>query len=119
MIHKASRERDKMGITKEGRKARKRETSYLTRMLLLVSVAYVVTSIPLRAYDVVIGIPEVNEIYDMKDEYWVMRYYCQYFIIEDIWEINFAINFYLYCVGGGKKFRNDVRERLKKLCRCL
>jgi hypothetical protein len=115
VIHKASKDRDKMGVSKEGQKARQKETTYLTRMLLLVSLAYVMTSIPYRIYNVIIEIPAVLDAYDMKDEYWVMRYYCQFFIIEDLWEMNFGINFYLYCIGGGKKYRNDVKDRLGKL----
>jgi hypothetical protein len=122
VLHKASKDRDKMGVSKAGQKTREKETTYLTRMLLLVSVAYVMTSIPFRMYDVIIGIPEVKEIYAQnmkKDEYWSLRYYCQHFIMLNIWEMNFGINFYLYCIGGGKKYRNDVKERMRTMLLCF
>jgi hypothetical protein len=110
-----------MGVSKEGKKTREKETTYLTRMLILVSIAYVITSIPFRIYDVIIGIPEVKDIYAQnmkKDEYWSLRYYCQHFVLLNIWEMNFGINFYLYCIGGGKKFRNDVKEKMGMILFC-
>ncbi|XP_064636935.1 mu-type opioid receptor-like [Lineus longissimus] len=118
VLHKASKKSSEMGVSKENQKTREKETAHLSRMLLLVSIAYVLTSIPLRIYDVIIGIPEVLAPYRLDEEYWSLRYYCQYFIVEDVWEMNFGINFYLYCIGGGKKFRNDVKERLQHILPC-
>jgi heme/copper-type cytochrome/quinol oxidase subunit 2 len=118
VLHNASKKRDKMGINKERQKTREKETTYLTRMLILVSIAYVLTSIPFRMYDLIIGIPEVKAAYNFQEEYWSVRYYTQHFIFANIWEMNFGINFYLYCIGGGKKYRNDVKERLGKIFFC-
>jgi hypothetical protein len=118
MVHKASKERGKMGVSEQSQKTLEKETSHLTRMLILVSIAYVLTSIPYRLLDVILGIPQVQAAYNMEDEYWSLRYYCQYYVIEDIWMMNFAINFYLYCIGGGKKYRNDVTQKLKHVLFC-
>jgi hypothetical protein len=118
VLRNASKDRDKMGVSKEGQKTREKETTYLTRMLILVSIAYVVTSIPYRMYDVVIGLPEVKRHYNMKVEYWKLRFYCQHLIISEFWGLNYGINFYLYCLGGGKKYREDVKQRLAKIIFC-
>jgi hypothetical protein len=103
----------------EGQETRVKETSHLTRMLILVSIAYVVTSIPYRLYVVIIGIPAISVLYTMNQEYWKLRYYGQHFIIAQFWEMNYGINFYLYCIGGGKKYRNDVKQRLGKALYCF
>ncbi|XP_064642987.1 growth hormone secretagogue receptor type 1-like [Lineus longissimus] len=60
VLRKAAKETGKMGVNKDGQKTREKETAYLTRMLILVSIAYVVTSIPFRLYDVISVIPPVR-----------------------------------------------------------
>jgi preprotein translocase subunit SecG len=119
VLRSASKAGDQMGVSKEGQKTRAKETSHLTRMLILVSIAYVVTSIPYRLYDVIIGVEEIIIHYKLQEEYWMLRYYSQDYILAQIWIMNYAINFYLYCIGGGKKYRNDVRQRLGKVISCL
>ncbi|XP_064652611.1 mu-type opioid receptor-like [Lineus longissimus] len=119
VLRNASKSREIMGVSKDGQKAREKETTHLTRMLILVSIAYVVTSIPFRLWEVSMSIHEVNKQYDMNEEYWKLRFYCQHFIILQFWELNYAINFYLYCIGGGKKYRDDIRNRLGKVFLCL
>jgi hypothetical protein len=47
--------------------------------------------------------------------YWVVRYGVEYWFIHEIWYQNYSINFYLYCIGGGRKYRNDVKVVLKEL----
>ncbi|XP_064627862.1 G-protein coupled receptor 183-like [Lineus longissimus] len=96
---------------------RKQETSHLTRMLILVSSAYVVCSIPLRLYEMLFDLPALKEIWDFGQVVWFMRYKVGYIILADIWILNFGVNFYLYCIGG-KKFRNDAVNILKVCFMC-
>jgi hypothetical protein len=96
----------------QGQKWRK-ESEYLTRMLVFVSAAYVVTSAPFRLYYLIIDIPAVSKIYDMTNEYWILRFNAQNEFLYDIWCCNYAFNFYLYCVGGGQKYRRDTIEIIK------
>jgi hypothetical protein len=119
VLRSASQERSKMGVSKGGQETREKETTYLTRMLILVSIAYVITSIPYRLYDIIMGMPEINSIYEMQEEYWNLRFYDQHFILAQVWITNYAINFYLYCIGGGKKYRNDARKRLGEVISCF
>jgi hypothetical protein len=118
VLRNASKNRDKMGVSKEDQKSRAKETTYLTKMLILVSIAYVLTSIPYRLYEVILGIPEVTAAYNMKEEYWSLRINSTHFILLTIWDMNYAINFYMYCIGGGKKYRNDVKQRVADILCC-
>jgi preprotein translocase subunit SecG len=118
VLRSASKESRKMGVSEAGQKAREKETAYLTRMLILVSVVYILMSIPYRLYDVLIALPEVKDNYSMKDEYDNLRYYTENFIMLQFWNINYGINFYIYCIGGGRKYRNDVKDRLGRVLSC-
>ena len=93
----------------DGMKKRDKDAKYLTRMLILVCIAYVACSIPYRMYDVIMSLPIMKTIYAMNDIYWVMRYGVEYWAILALWYQNYSINFYLYCIGGGRKYRNDVK----------
>ncbi|XP_064637214.1 delta-type opioid receptor-like [Lineus longissimus] len=115
VLRKASEKSGVMGVNEKTQKTREKETTHLTRMLILVSIAYVVTSIPYRLYDIIIALPGIKSQYDMKDEYWKLRYNCQFLIIGEFWDVNYGINFYLYCLGGGKKYRDGVKEIFRKL----
>jgi hypothetical protein len=84
-------------------------------MLALVCIAYVVTSIPHRMYDLVVAIPTIKKLYVMTETYWYVRFTCQYWVFLHLWEWNYGINFYLYCIGGGKKYRNDVKNMMKRI----
>ncbi|XP_064626805.1 cysteinyl leukotriene receptor 1-like isoform X2 [Lineus longissimus] len=107
---------NKTTVNNGGQKSR--ETSHLTRMLVTVCVAYVVTTIPYRLYVVFMeGVPELVDLYDMNETYWNLRYTAQYWLFSNLWVSNYGINFYLYCVGGGSKYRNDVKKMVKKLLR--
>ncbi|XP_064633308.1 galanin receptor 2b-like [Lineus longissimus] len=118
VLRSASKARDKMGVSEKGKKKSEKESTHLTRMLIIVSIAYVVTSIPYRLYIVIMGAPEVFAPYKLKEEYWSLRFYCQNYILDQFWELNYAINFYLYLIGGGKKYRNDVKEKLRLIFSC-
>ncbi|XP_064637901.1 nociceptin receptor-like [Lineus longissimus] len=118
VLRRASHKQGKMGVSEKNRKTREKETTHLTRMLILVSIAYVVTSIPYRLFDIIIGIPEVKGHYKMDDEYWRLRLNCQHIVIIAFWNVNYGINFYLYCLGGGKKYRDDVKQRVFKFVSC-
>ncbi|XP_064629378.1 mu-type opioid receptor-like [Lineus longissimus] len=118
VVRNASHERDLMGVGDRGQKTREKETTYLIRMLILVSIAYVLTSIPYRLYDTLIGIPVIRVHYNLSEEYWFLRFNSQDFIMLQFWEINYGINFYLYCIGGGKKYRSDVKQRFRQIITC-
>ncbi|XP_064631360.1 cysteinyl leukotriene receptor 1-like [Lineus longissimus] len=108
----ASEDRKKMGVASTLEK----DTHHLTRMLIFICVAYVVTSLPHRLYEMVLAAPALEQLYDFSDDYWSLRYKVQYLTIVNLWYVNFSSTFYLYCVGGGKKYRADVK-RLLFLCK--
>jgi hypothetical protein len=101
----------------KSRDRNQKDTTYLTRMLIAVSFAYFLLTMPYRLNHLVLKIPAVAAMYDMKDIYWRMRYVLQAWLLMNVWNYNFAINFFLYCIGGGRRYRNDAREVLKRL-RC-
>jgi hypothetical protein len=80
------------------------------RMLLMVSLAYVFCSIPMRMYYLVLESPALKAVYDFKYRYWFIRYSVEYWTVCMLWQMNYAVNFYMYVIGGGQKFRQDVRE---------
>jgi hypothetical protein len=89
-------------------------------MLLMVSAAYVVTSLPYRLYAFVIDMPGVATYYDLSDPYWNVRYTLEIWLVYDIWCCNYAVNFYLYCLGGGKRYREDIKALFKgTFCRAI
>jgi hypothetical protein len=94
-----------------GMKSREHETRYITRMLIIVCFAYVMTSMPYRlSLTIIDGIPALRELYDTSSRYWNIRYSALAWITSNIWHLNYAINFYLYCVAGGARYRNDVKK---------
>jgi hypothetical protein len=111
----ASRERKKMEST---RTDIRNDTSYITVMLLFVSVAYIVTSFPYRLLDPILEIPEVKATFDMTKLYWKLCIGIAVYTTVNIWFLNFGLNFYLYCIGGGSKYRNDTKEVIKGLAAC-
>ncbi|XP_064643680.1 uncharacterized protein LOC135497750 isoform X2 [Lineus longissimus] len=108
-LKKASEERSEM----QGGAGNTEKTNYLTRMLLFVSFAYVVTSIPYRLYFFIMDTPVLTKMYVMTERYWSLRYNLQYVFFLTLWYCNFAINFPLYCIGGGHRFRNDTKYILR------
>jgi hypothetical protein len=111
-VKRASEERNKIG---QG-KGKQTDTRFLTRMLIFVSVAYVVTSMPYRLYYLIYSnVPWINRQYNMKDEYWFIRYNVQVAFVFQFWCLNYAVNFYLYCIGGGQRYRQDTLEVCKAM----
>jgi hypothetical protein len=91
------------------------DTHHLTRMLILVCAAYIFTTVPIRLYELSCSTPVLKDLYDLRDPYWRLRYKSQFYLLLITWQWNNGNNFYLYCVGGGKKYRADVRVLMKKL----
>ena len=94
------------------------DTTYLTRMLILVSIAYLACNIPYRLYFVLLDIPAIGDRYEMEETYWKLRYIVEARALGVFWFLNYAINFYLYCAGGGQKYRNDTKIVLWSLIKC-
>jgi hypothetical protein len=92
----------------ESKERRKTNETNLTVLLLMTSFAYLVCSIPKRLYGAVVGVLEYYD--DRTDPYWSSRYWLQWWVCTHIWSLNFAINFYVYFLGGGAKFRRDTKE---------
>ncbi|XP_064635362.1 proteinase-activated receptor 2-like [Lineus longissimus] len=106
-VSRAARKRRKI---KSGKDKKINETN-LTAMLFMTSFAYFVCSCPKRINQAVF-------VYDLNDPYWRAMYWLQFWVCNEIWHINFAINFYVYFLGGGKKFRRDAREIVMKFFYC-
>jgi hypothetical protein len=122
-VRRAAGKRDEITsaikTTKESEITRSRadESRYMIRMLLLVSLAYVFCSMPMRVYYIVIDSPGFKEMYNMKTLYWFLRFNVEDWACGVLWYINFAVNFYMYFLGGGKKFRNDAMEVIRYGCK--
>jgi hypothetical protein len=111
-VRQASRRRAKMAI-EQGKEKRENQ---LTSMLIIVSAAYLITTIPHRVFYAMLEIPEIGGMYNMKVAYWNVLYNIFAYLFYDIWMCNHAVNFYLYCLAGGKGYRKDTKEMLKTLC---
>jgi hypothetical protein len=98
--------------TKSDAERERSQTQYLTRMLILVSLAYVVTSIPYRLYVVILLIPQIAQMFDLNDVCNFVLYNLIVVCFYGIWIWNYAVNFYMYCAGGGQRYRNDIKEVL-------
>jgi hypothetical protein len=96
-----------------------KDSQNLTAMLLFVSIAYLVTTLPYRVITPIIHIPEIAAIYDMTRLYWRLRLLFGVLATANLWFCNNAVNFYLYCIGGGKRYRNDTKEVIGQLLQCL
>ena len=108
-IRKAARNRSK--IT-DGTAGTTTKEKHLTRVLILLSMAFVILCLPLGIYEVLMSIPEVSAIYDLSDPYWKLRVSITYLALSELSSFNHVINFFLYVLGGGKKFRDDTKEVL-------
>ena len=84
----------------------------LTAMLMMTTFFYFLLSSPKRIYDTVY--PQ----YDLADPYWLARHSLQFIVWDKAWVANFAINFYVYFLGGGRKFRQDVKDIFVRGCWC-
>jgi hypothetical protein len=117
-VRNAAKERSKLSQQQQqqqGGKDQQKDTQFLTRMLIFVSCAYVLTSLPYRIFHVIIDTPAVSEIYDMDNIYWNLRYNIEVWFFFDWWCCNYCINFYLYCIGGGQRYRDDTKAVVKEM----
>jgi hypothetical protein len=103
-IKQAARERQKLKQSEKMNGERN-----LTVLLLMTSLAYLVCSSPLRIYNTL-------AMYDLNDPYWRARYSFEWWICAEVWHLNFAMNFYIYFLAGGRRFRRDVKSVLLKCC---
>jgi hypothetical protein len=120
-VRQASKQRLKLESKKTTTNAdvrQKKEIDYLTRMLIFVCAAYIITSIPLRLYYLYLDIPAFGSKYDMSDTYWNFRYNIELIFLFEFWSCNYAINFYVYCIGGGKRYRDDTKAVIKSFLTC-
>ena len=111
-LRKSSKERKKL---RQGNS--NTDTQHLTRMLIFVSLAYIVSTMPYRLYHLSMKIPAVAALYDLKILYWRKQYVIQIWSLLIVWMCNYCCNFYLYCLGGGRKYRQDAKMVIKEL-RC-
>jgi hypothetical protein len=114
-VKSASANRTKLSSGKGQGQEKRKEEQHLTRMLVFVSFVYVVTSIPYRMYILLMLLPAIAEIYKMEETYWNLRYLVEILSVFNVWMYNYAINFYLYCLGGGEKYRRDTVDVCKRL----
>ncbi|XP_064644611.1 galanin receptor 2b-like [Lineus longissimus] len=90
--------------------------NHLTKMLILISVAYVILCLPYGISEVVLKRPEVAATYDLSSTYWRLRLLVVTFALSQISALNHVVNFYLYILGGGKHYRDDVKQVFKSCC---
>jgi hypothetical protein len=111
----AASERKEMGTVAKNEKSQEQGTRHLTRMLMVVCAVYVVTSLPFRLYELAFSTSAVKQFYDMSQPYWRLRHNTEFHLLICIWDWNYGVNFYLYCIGGGQKYRQDVKALVKKI----
>ena len=111
-VNRAAKERKKMKLNAPA-KAGKIQEANLTTMLLMTSFAYILCSVPKRM------IQALSADYDMTDPYWSARYWLQWWVGAELWHVKFGINFYVYFLGGGHKFRKDAKEVFLRCCSCF
>jgi hypothetical protein len=80
-------------------KHEEKESTLLTRMLLLVSFMYIILNLPFRLYRnlflvINFGTHNARFVFD---------------VVLNILSLNYGINFFLYILGGGRRFRSDVK----------
>jgi hypothetical protein len=111
-VNRAARRRKKMKLDAAGKSGQTKDAN-LTGMLLMASLAYLVCSCPKRGYEAVAATD-----FDENDRATTAVYWLGFHIVSDVWILNFAVNFYMYFLGGGKKFRQDARDIFRR-CRCF
>ena len=82
----------------------------LTRMLLLVTFSFLILNSPIYIFYFVYLVVSPFSSAEAFAEYILVAY-----ISTTMFRLIFAINFYLYCLGGSK-FRQDMRRVFEKLC---
>ncbi|XP_064651729.1 thyrotropin-releasing hormone receptor-like [Lineus longissimus] len=111
-VRRAANRRAEMSKTDmTSQKSRLQERS-ITRMLLFVSFAFLICQFPYRVSGILFEIPGVMTMYDMNSHYWKTRSLLQKIVFTELFMASFAVNFYLYFLGGGEKFRQDSKQLL-------
>ncbi|XP_064632599.1 uncharacterized protein LOC135490944 [Lineus longissimus] len=95
-----------------------KDSPNLAAMLLFVSIAYIITTFPYRLFAPIIEIPTFAAMYDMTQPYWRLSYNIGLYVLADLWFCNYAVNFYLYCIGGGKRYRDDTKAVIGQIVQC-
>jgi hypothetical protein len=111
-VSRAARRRRKMKSEAAVGKHGKTKDANLSGILLMTSLAYLVCSCPKRGYE---SLAATN--YDENDRAATALYWLGFWIVTELWILNFAVNFYMYFLGGGKKFRQDARHIFRR-CGC-
>ena len=108
-VRRASQNRAKMSAShsKEGDK----KENQLTAMLAVVSVVYLVTTTPHKLY---ITLSQLSA-WNLLEKLNINTQFLTIYLVYDLWMCNYAVNFYLYCLAGGKGYRKDARTIL--MCR--
>jgi uncharacterized membrane protein YqjE len=109
-IRNATKNRKGLQSTKE-EDAGKRKSQHLTRMLIFASFAYIAVSFPYRLFLVIITL----DVYKFEETCHFVHYNLCVALFFCIWTGNFCVNFYLYCLGGGKKYREDAKQVFSEL----
>ncbi|XP_064619896.1 probable G-protein coupled receptor 139 [Lineus longissimus] len=113
-LRQASNERRKMDSNQQKNK----DSQHLTRMLLFVSFAYVIITLPYRLTHMLIKIPAISNTFDMTTLLGRTEYVVLLWGMGNIWMCNYCINFYLYCLGGGRRYRTDAKQLFREFFRC-
>ncbi|XP_064619614.1 uncharacterized protein LOC135483044 [Lineus longissimus] len=102
-VQRAAVRRKQMKSSTADDNEKKLKDTNLTAMLLMTSLAYLLCSCPKRIYESV-------AVVDLSNPYWTARYWLGYWVVVEIWTLNFAVNFYVYFLKGGRKFRQDATK---------
>ena len=89
------------------------QTRQLAKMALFASIAFIILTVPN-------GVWRIYHVYfPVKLSDGNIRY-LKFFVVHKLlnlgWILNASVNFYVYCLGGGKAFRKDAK-RLLASCR--
>jgi hypothetical protein len=77
-------ERAKLKADKSREEKQERSQQNLTVLLMFVSMAYVVTTLQYRLYLPVLEMPQMKAIYDMRKQYWKLRYTIAIFVTANL-----------------------------------
>jgi hypothetical protein len=111
-------ERARLDSNKPINRKQVKDQHNLTVMLLFVSLAYVVTTLPYRLHEPILEMPQIKALYDVTKQYWKLRITIGVFGTANLWFYNYAVNFYLYCIGGGKRYRDDTKAVIGRILSC-
>jgi hypothetical protein len=111
----ASRSRATLSLAQESAAASaERNKSYMAKMLIFVSMAYLATSVPYRLFIMVLLIPQVAQVFDFREPCDFLLYNVIIVSFFILWLLNFSLNFYMYCLGGGRKYRKEIKDLFQR-----